>query len=490
MLKCCADLLSPFLSFLFNMSLDSGCLPDGWKKTRITPVLKKSVLDNCVAASYRPTSKLPVVSKILEKIVAPQLLRHVSEHHLVPSQQSAYRPKHSTETAILKVTSDILLSMDKGNVCLMLFLDLSSAFDCVNHNTLSQRLSVSCGLQSKALSWFQSYIMGRLISVSYNYNTEYVSMSSGVPQGSVLGPMLFSLYISDIVPLVQKHDLNVHLYADDVLIYGVSATDDTSSLILKVSDCFNELKKWFASNGLCVNSDKTQAMWCQSSRRRPIISSPIVLDGSCITPVDRVGYLGVIIDRHLTYGSNVSRIASSCFGLLRGIRTIRSSLPRPMLATVIQSLVLSRLDYCISIHAGLPATTIWRLQRVLHAAARLVYGSSRYDHVSPLLSELEWLSIKDRIDMRLGILAYLCQYDMAPTYLSQELVAASSIPGRRNLRSASQGLLAVPQVRRPTLGGRSFGFNATRVWNKLPISLTSAASVSVFKKRLKSFLLS
>ena len=137
-----------------------------------------------------------------------------------------------------------------------------------------------------------------------------------------------------------------------------------------------------------------------------------------------------------------------------------------------------------------PASTLWRLQRVLHASARLVLGAGRHEHVTPLLHELHWLPIQKRIDMRLGTLAYLCRTGRAPTYLSDELVEVTSLPGRRHLRSAIAGLLtASRRARYATLGGRAFGAVSSQVWNRLPHSVTSATSVCDFNKRLKKILL-
>jgi len=231
-------------------------------------------------------------------------------------------------------------------------------------------------------------------------------------------------------------------------------------------------------------------MWCQSPRRRPIISLPVLFNGIQLHPVDSVKYLGVILDPHLSFSANVTRTSVACFSMLRRIRSIRRSLTRPLLVSIITSLVLSRLDFCLSVHSGLPASTLSRLQRVLHASTRLVYGAAKWAHVTPLLRDLGWLSVNQRIDLRLCILAFLCRKGLAPFYLLDELAEVSSAPGRSNLRSASSGHVLVPFVRRPTLGGRAFGVTAARVWNSLPKTLsTSVCSVSSFKSLLKSELL-
>ena len=175
--------------------------------------------------------------------------------------------------------------------------------------------------------------------------------------------------------------------------------------------------------------------------------------------------------------------------MLRRIRSVRRSLTRSLTVTLLASLVLSRLDYCIAAHAGLPSSTLWRLQRVLHASARLAFGASRCAHVTPLLQELQWLPVRARIDKRLGILAFLSRKNLAPAYLSTELTEVSSLPGRRHLRSAASDLLAVPRAQHPTLGGRAVGVAASRVWNRLPQFLRSTDDFTSFKKLFKKHLL-
>jgi hypothetical protein len=487
LLKKCADLLCPYLTHLFNFSLSSGSFPTPWKKADISPILKKRSADPHDISSYRPVSKLPVLAKLLERIVSAQLQRHLNDNDLVPPQQSAYRPRFSCETALLKITADALSNLDKGDVCLLSFLDLTSAFDCVDHALITQRLRLSFGLRDSALNWFDSFLCNRSMRVSTYSSTTFVPVKSGVPQGSVLGPILFSLYISDVVSLVHRHGLEVHLFADDILIYGSSPSCNSSALSSQVSRCLESTDLYLKSLRLLLNPDKTKFMWCQSSRRHSIISSPILLNGVSFSPSSSVKYLGVILDSHLSFSSNVSLTSSSCFSMLRRIRAVRSSLTRPVLKSLVSSLVHSRLDYCISAHAGLPASTLWGLQRVLHASARLVTGAERHEHIRPLLRDLGWLSVRERIESRLMTLVFLCRGGLAPSYLSDELHEVASAPGRSRLRSATSGQICVPRVRRPTLGGRTFAATASRAWNRLPNEVTSSETEAIFKASVKSF---
>ena len=218
--------------------------------------------------------------------------------------------------------------------------------------------------------------------------SSFVPLQSGVPQGSVLGPLLFSLYTCSIVQRVHSHGLDVHLFADDILIYGSSSPSESPCLGSRVSRCLEDVHDHFSSLRLLLNPDKTKILWCQSPRSRTSVASPITFNGTVLHPEMTVKYLGVVLDSHLSFSSNVTRTSCTCFSMLRRVRSVKSYLPRPLLVTLISSLVLSRLDYCISVHAGLPNCTLWRLQRVIHAASRVVFGARCSDHIQSLLRAL------------------------------------------------------------------------------------------------------
>ena len=485
-------ILVPFLTHLFNLSLSSGVFPAHWKHACITPVLKKGRLNPLEVSSYRPISNLAVLSKILEKLVSMQLRSYLRDNNLLPSFQSAYRPHYSTETAVLKLTSDILLSLDKGNVCLLSCLDLSAAFDTVDHSILLSRLHTTYGLCGTALDWFTSYLSDRSQSVRYGMSTSQSrNLGHGVPQGSVLGPLLFILFTNDLVSLVQQHGLNIHMYADDIYIYSACPPSKRHITSAQISECFDTLIAWFASNRLLLNPDKSEFMWCASrSRAKTLCFDPIRFGSLLSPPVPSIKCLGVWIDSDISFTSHISKTVATCFAVLRQIRSVRRSLTKPLRATLISALVLSRLDYCISMLSGTPAIQLHRLQAILHSSARLIFASTRFSSISPLLKELNWLPVPARIDFRLAVLASRCRQGAAPDYLMSALRPASSLPARSGLRSAATSALLVPFTRRPTLGGRSFPVTAARIWNSLPPSLRTEDNHACFKRFLSSYLLS
>ena len=283
-------------------------------------------------------------------------------------------------------------------------------------------------------------------------------------------------------------NLQPHLYADDTQLYGSCRPGDTSSLADRVAICVNLVASWMRSNRLCLNPDKTEVLWVSTTRRQHQLPvSPMLIDGSLVHPVRTVRNLGVHLDSDLVMQSHVAKVVAQCFAALRHLRQISRLLSSETLQTLVVALVISRLDYANSVLAGLPAYLTKLLQSVLNAAARLVYGLRRYDHITDALMTLHWLRIPERIQFKLAVLVHRVLHGAAPSYLGPFL-RLSDLPGRRSLRSASSHHLLVPPVRRSTIGSRAFPVAGATVWNSLPAELASIDSLLLFRRRLKLFL--
>lgn len=482
------DVMAPFYVDMFNRSLAAGVVPTKFKAAYITPRLKKVGMDPDDVKSYRPISNLSVMSKLLERLVAKQLVEYLTTSGLLPELQSAYRAHHSTETAVLKVLSDILKALDTGNLAVLTLLDLSAAFDTVDHATLLRRLQVTYGLGGNVIRWFKSYLSCRTQFVRCGVSTSApTTVECGVPQGSVLGPILFLLYTADLLRLVERHHLHAHLYADDTQVYGSCPPMETSQLQAQVSACIDEVASWMQSNRLQLNTDKTEVLWCASNRRQhQIPQSGVRVGADIIVPSAAVRNLGIHLDSDVSMRAHVSKTVSSCFAVLRQLRSIRSSVPRPVFVSLVVSLVLSRLDYGNAVLAGISDQLMARMQSVLNAAARLINAARRSDHITPLLRDLHWLRFPERINYKLAVLAFRCLHGLAPSYLACELKRVSEIESRRHLRSAAVAMLDVPRVQRSTIGGRIFAVAASQVWNSLPSRVTSSLSLTTFKCKLKT----
>jgi len=485
-------ILAPFITRLLNTSLSTGIFPNAWKQALVTPVQKNGSRDALDPISYRPISNLTVLSKLLEKLVSSQIRNFLDSNDLMTSVQSAYRQNHSTETAALKLSSDVLLSMDKGNLCLMCFIDLSSAFDTIDHAILKERLRISFRFSSAALKWTNSFLSDRTQLIKHGSSSSQPKpVSHGVPQGSVLGPLFFIMYTSELTNVVQQFGLHIHMYADDIQIYGFCQPTKKNELTRKLETCLEALAHWFLSNRFQLNVSKTQFMWFASRQRLPTITlTPIHVGSQALYPAMQVKCLGVIFDSKVSFAPQVSRMVASCFGVLRRIRSVRSSLTTRLLATLIKSLVLSRLDYCLPILSGIPSSLLRQLQAVLHASARMIFGANRFSSISPLLHELEWLPIQGRIALRLAVITHRCLSGSAPTYLSNELQLVSGLQHRTRLRSSTTRNLVIPFSRRSTFGERSFPVCAARIWNSLPSALKSEQNTRCFKHLAKEHFLS
>jgi len=444
-LKTVVSELAPFLTELVNRSLSTGCVPEVFREAYITPRLKKVDLDPSDVRSYRPISNLSVISKLLEKLVARQLLSHLNSTGLLPSLQSAYRANHSTETAVLKVLSDILLDIDSGDLSALVLLDLSAAFDTVDHEILLRRLDTSFLVSGTALHWFESYLSNRRQHVRVgSTSSPSTRMVCGVPQGSVLGAILFLIYGGDLQQIIEKHGLRPHLYADDSQIYGSCRPSECPELQTRISACIDDVADWMRSNRLQLNSAKTEILWSTSSRRLHQLPQTALRVGSVhVAPSVVVRDLGILLDADVSMKSHVMRTVSTCFFVLRQLRSIRRSVPRPVLQSLVVSLVLSRLDYGNATLVGIPQHLLQRLQSVMNSAARLIYPSSRFSHITPLLQRLHWLKAKERIDFKVAVLVYKCQHGTAPSYLADELCRSADVHGRSHLRSASLSQLVV-----------------------------------------------
>ena len=398
---------------------------------------------------------------------------------------TAYRRHHSTETAVIDVLSDVYEAADSGQVTLLGMLDQSSAFDVVDHQILFNRLEHAFGLTGRVLDWIKSYLSSRSMYVFFNGNASSVtSVVCGIPQGSVLGPLFFLLYTAPLLPIIEEHGFKVHAYADDLQIYAHVSPKRSSDLVTRFSDCVEAVKSWMASNRLKLNPSKTEIIWLRSAgqlQRCPM--TPLLIAGAWIMPSSRVRNLGVIIDGALTMGAHVDKLVGICFFHLRQLRIVRRTLDVDAAHALVRALIHSRLDYCNTVLAGLPAYMFKRLQSVLNAAARLVLQIPGRQSVSiPMAEKLHWLGFPHRVTYKLCVLIYKGLHGLAPDYLSRRCVRVCDVPGRAHLRSASAGQLMVPITNKRTIGDKVGDLQLLR----LDSVLRAAARLILRKRRYDS----
>ena len=484
----CLDVLLPYITSVFNSSLTSGVFPTIFKSAIVRPTLKKPSLDSECLHNYRPISTLPFLSKILEKIVLSQLLCHLTSNNLLNANQSAYRACHSTETALSKVVNDLLVGFDDHKISVLTLLDLSSAFDTVDFSLLLSRLERSYGISGCVLSWFRSYLTDRQQSVCVNSCVSNPStLLSGVPQGSVLGPVLFILYASPVSDIINRHSLSHQSYADDTQIYASVPMSGFSDLVVSLEHCITDLKFWMSENKLQLNEEKTQfiLIFPKTFRDRNSLPQCITINGSTFLFSSCVRNLGVFFDQCLSFHQHISHVCKIAYLELRRISSIRHYLTTEATKVLVCAFVLSRIDYCNSLFSSLPQYELDRLQKLQNHAARLVYQVSKRERASPLLRTLHWLPVRKRISYKLSSLSYASLNGLAPTYLSE--LIKPYIP-TRDLRSSGDYKVSLPKFNLKTGGERSFSFQAPKTWNQLPATLRKSDSLTSFKSSLKTYL--
>ena len=335
-----------------------------------------SGLDQNSLKNYRPVYNLPFLSKCLERLVAAQMNDYLSSNDLYMKFQSAYRPFHRTEFALLKVQNDILCALiDKKDVILVL-LDLSSAFDTLDHDVLLHNLSERFGFRGRVLEWFRSYLSKRNFKVCIDSlpDSDCFELLFGVPQGSVLGPILFTLYTSPLEEL--KYGIDVMLHADDSQLYMVA--QKISDVTGQLKACLEEVREWMKSHLFILNDGKTEVVHFSSTLRAGTEKLGKLRIGECdITPSDSVPNLGVIFDEDGMMTSQIDSINKSAYYALYRIGKIRNLLDKYTTEKLVHAFVTSRLDYCNNLLMGLPGNQICKLQSVQNAAA-LQYTHWKY----------------------------------------------------------------------------------------------------------------
>jgi hypothetical protein len=463
------DVLLPTITNLINDSLSSGTIPAELKTAVVKPLLKKPSLDSDDLKNYRPISNLPFLSKVLEKVVLQQLLQHLQENNLCNSFQSAYRANHSTETALLRVVNDLLQAMDRDKISLLLLLDLSAAFDTVDHQILIDRLRDHFGIRSAALSWFQSYLSNRKQFVSVgDHKSMPTELCFGVPQGSVLGPVLFVLYTTPLSDLIKDHSIHHQLFADDTQLHKSSSPNSLPVISDELKDCTSAIKVWMSENQLKLNDDKTEAILLAPDKFTDTLELPssVPIGSHSIPFSDSARNLGFVLDSKLTMKKHVVSICQSAYCELRRISSIRRYLTKEATQVLVTSCILSKLDYCNSLLMGTDLVVTNPMQKVQNFAARLIFGASRRQSADPLIQSLHWLKIRERIDYKVCSICFKILTKNAPSYLIELLPMYNNLA---KLRSASD-TRKLQEIRytRKTHGYRSFQHYGPFVWNKLP----------------------
>uniref|UniRef100_A0A670IWM0 Reverse transcriptase domain-containing protein n=1 Tax=Podarcis muralis TaxID=64176 RepID=A0A670IWM0_PODMU len=484
LIRDCPDVARTPLVEIINLSLDTGTFPGELKEVLVCPLLKKTSLDPLDLSNYCPVSNLPYLGKVIERAVAEQLGRFLEETSTLDPFQSDFRPGFGTETALVALTDDLRRQLDRGGSGLLILLDLSAAFDMVDHDLLDHHLA-DLGIQGIARNWLCSFISGRGLRVALGREmSSRHSLVCRVPQGAILSPMLFNIFMRPLAQIVQSFGLGCHQYADDTQLY-LLMDGHTDSAPNTLTRCLEAVAGWFHGSQLKLNPSKTEVLWLGRDGMGMRDQLPS-LAGVQLVPLPSVKSLSVILDASLSMEAQVTATAKATFFHLRRIKPLVPYLSRPDLATVIHATVISRLDYCNSLYAGLPLKLSQKLQRMQNAAARLLTGSLPWEHIHPVLFKLHWLPVEYRVRFKVLLLTFKALHGLGPSYPRDRL---SRYAPRRASRSTNSNTLVVPgpkEVRLASTKARAFSTLAPACWNTLPRETRALHDLISFRRACKT----
>lgn len=477
------DHILPALTHIVNWSLDTGQYPDQWRKALVIPLPK--VPNPVLLNQFRPISILPFLSKVIESVVHKQVSEYLVRSSLLNPFQSGFRPGHSTTTALLKVTEDIRKSMENAQITILVLIDFSNAFNAVNHDLLLAIFS-HLHFSPNVITWFSSYLMERRQAIRTGQTvSDWCELEAGVPQGGILSPLLFSIFIN----MLSKYlHCQYHFYADDLQLYQHCSTDNVSSTIASLNADLTHLLSWSKRYGIQVNPSKCQAIVIGSSRQLSKLKLsiyPPLHYNNCIIPFTQtVKNLGILVDSNLNWTAQVKEVSRKFFASLHSILRFKYFLPINTKISLVNSLLLPILDYADVCYLNITEEHLNKLDRLLNAGIRFIYGLRKYDHVSVYRKKLKWLPIRERRNYRILGLLYSILFDRySPEYLTKEFnfVADSHA---LNLRSTNSLRLLMP-VHKTNFVDNSFGVTAVRLWNQLPLNIKKAPSKHAFKLSLR-----
>ena len=478
LIKYGSNAIAAILCKIFNMCLRQGCVPDDLKVARVTPIYKSGSKDDF--SNYRPISILPICSKILEKIVHKQLYVYVSDNQLMYDGQSGFRKHHSTCTALIKTIDKWNMEIDKGNYVGAVFVDLSKAFDMVNHTLLIDKLS-SLGITGIENRWFQSYLNNRTQCVSLNGTISTPNViRSGVPQGSILWPLLFLLFINDMPKNIVN--CSIDMYADDTLIYVCHNDIDV------IEKCLNEdlasLSKWLDRNVMKANVSKTKTMILGTPPRISRIRDVnIIMNGIAVERVNTFKYLGITIDANLQWNDQINNICRKMCNSLGIMRRIKPFVPQSSLVTIYNTMFLPHLDYGIILWSNCGNTNLSRIQKLQNTAMRIIISAPFRTHINDMLKTLGFMDVRNRISYVTGCMMYKVINGMTPSYLNQLFNYVYNIHSLCT-RKSKAGDLYTPKCN-TNYGRNTFQYKGCVLWNVISRNIRNANTFMSFKMNFK-----
>ena len=470
LLKDAARTISAPLTHLINLSLQTGLFPKDWKLAKIVPIHKSgshSSFDN-----YRPISVLPVLSKIIEKAVHRQVIEFIEQNKLLSAFQFGFRPKLSTELAVTLLLDDIRKNVDEGKLVGATFIDLRKAFDTISHSNLLDKLS-QYGIRDVELNWFTDYLFNRSVVVSYdNCLSNANDVLTGVPQGSILGPLLFIIFLNDITDVISS--AKIIKYADDTVIYV--ADKDIKVIKTKLSNDMNAIADWLDQNALIINLNKgkTESLLFGTSQRiaKQSESFNVMYRGSNISNTTLYKYLGIEVDSSLSLNSHFEKCYKRASGRLRLLAKLRDYLDVTSAKSIYRLMILPTFTYCGILQLKLTTTQSNRLASFYDRSLKVIQGNTS--------AQSDILSVINANNIRACKLVRKCSDKEACDIFRGYFEVQEHETKTRN----NQCLLKLPRIK-TEYARKSFRFMGAKIYNELPIEIRKTESFSDYSNLLK-----
>ncbi|XP_024116978.1 uncharacterized protein LOC112138628 [Oryzias melastigma] len=468
--------ISKPLTYICNLSLQTGRFPNQMKMAKVIPIYKSG--DKHLFTNYRPISLLPQFSKILEKIFNDKLAKFIDKYNIINENQYGFRENRSTSMAIIDAVEEITNALDKKKYAAGIFIDLKKAFDTLNHDTLLEKLEVY-GIRGVALSWVKSYLTERKQFVKINeFTSEAKGISCGVPQGSILGPLLFNIYINDIFNVSKL--LKLILFADDTNIFY--STDNQRELINVLNTELIKIKSWMDYNKLSLNLDKSKVMFFGNYKANTELS--IKVNNDLIESVTEMKFLGIVIDKKLSWKPHIRHIQTKVSKSISIINKSKYILEYNCRYLLYCSLILPYFTYCIEVWGNNYKSSLHPLFLLQKRAIRIIHKAGYLDHTNNLFYQSRILKLYDLVDFYTAQLLYRASGKTLPYNIQKQFLENEGGYKLRGCRNFKVRLI------RTTKKSFCVSVCGTKLWNKLSNELKQCSSIYKFKKMYKETLIS
>ena len=482
-LKIAAPIIFKPLTHIINLSIATCTFPDKLKEAKITPIYKKG--DKSIPSNYRPISILPTLSKIFEKHLASQIRNFLSDFDLLVKEQSGFREHHSCMSALTKMTENWLSEIDKGNLTGTVYLDFSKAFDLVNHDILIQKLQLY-KFDDSSLKLLESYLKNRCQKVRLGkYVSNKTELIAGVPQGSVLGPLLFILFINDM-PLVVKQSI-IDIFADDATLQNSSQKIDEISKNLQLD--INYIQTWCKQNDMVLNETKTKSMVIGTKQRLSKLESNLSLEinNEIIENSKSEKLLGVFIDQNLDFDKHIDYVCKNVSSKIGLLNKIKKFLPLHTRKLYYNAYILPVIDYCLTVWGSAPKFQLERIHKLQKRAARIILDMPPETPSLPLFEQLDWLNIYERLEYNKYILLYKSTQNLTPTYIN-ELFSFNTTENYSSRSSTNNDMYI--KRHKTKMFEKSLQYSGPRLWNALPVNIRESSNINQFKRNVVSLIIS